>query len=215
MGKINDSLLSGTSGRTGRIVVANLFGYEFTRIRPRRRSGPPTPNQALIQNRMAIAAIFMMNYRSFACKYFGKRVGLRSPFNNAFSNLLDAYEIDFNNETIELRHEAVMFAKGSLLNLIPQSLSSPGNYAFKLDWTDNAGSNTDRQSDQLQILYAGTNDTEATLLNNVAQRDAETVTINLLPKYANADVHVWAAFIDPQSSTASNSVYLGIVTIEA
>lgn len=35
MGKVIDSIISGTSGRTGRIVIANVNGYEISRIRPK------------------------------------------------------------------------------------------------------------------------------------------------------------------------------------
>ena len=56
MGKIYDSLLSGTSGRTGRIVVANMFGNEFTKIRPRKRTSAPSAKQLLIYQRMRLSA---------------------------------------------------------------------------------------------------------------------------------------------------------------
>lgn len=214
MGKIHDSLLSGTTGRTGKIVVTNLFGHEFTRMRPRRRNTPPTPNQALIQNRMSLAAAFMINYRDFACRYFGKRTGLKSPFNNAFANLLDAYEIDFENQTITLHEEAVMFAKGSLLTIVPTLLESTTPNTFTLEWTDNSGTTDDRQTDLLQILYADPDDNEAILLENVAQRASEAYTATLLPKYQGKTLHVWAAFRDPISNVVSNSTHLGTVVIE-
>ena len=45
MGKIYDSLLSGSSGRTGRVVIANINGHEISRIRPRKRTKTPTEIQ--------------------------------------------------------------------------------------------------------------------------------------------------------------------------
>jgi len=35
MGKVTDSVLGGTKGRTGRIVIANVFGKEISKMRPR------------------------------------------------------------------------------------------------------------------------------------------------------------------------------------
>ena len=40
MGKVTDSLISGSSGRTGRVVVANVNGIEILKIRPKKSSKP-------------------------------------------------------------------------------------------------------------------------------------------------------------------------------
>ena len=64
MGKLSDSLLSGSSGRTGRVVVANVAGTEILRVRPRKRTSPPTPKQVLIQKRMKDAYDFILSYKS-------------------------------------------------------------------------------------------------------------------------------------------------------
>lgn len=50
MSKLTDSLLSGSSGRVGRLVVANVSGVEILKHRPKKRTKPPTPKQSLIQN---------------------------------------------------------------------------------------------------------------------------------------------------------------------
>ena len=49
MGKITDSLLSGTRGRTGRIVVSNIEGHEISRMRPRKSNRISTPKQQVIK----------------------------------------------------------------------------------------------------------------------------------------------------------------------
>lgn len=36
MSKLDDSLLSGSRGRTGRLVVANVNGIEILKVRPRK-----------------------------------------------------------------------------------------------------------------------------------------------------------------------------------
>ena len=93
MGKVYDSLLSGTSGRTGKIVVANMFGNEVSKIRPRRRTSAPTPKQQLIQQRMTLSAEFMQSYRGYACQHFGKRIGMKSCYNLAMTNLMSSFVI--------------------------------------------------------------------------------------------------------------------------
>ncbi len=88
MGKISDSLLGGTNGRTGRIVVANVYGNEITRIRPKKMSKKPTVKQELIQSRMRQSASFMESYKGYACKHYGVRIGMKSCYNLAMTNLM-------------------------------------------------------------------------------------------------------------------------------
>lgn len=95
MGKLNDSLLSGSSGRTGRLVVANVSGTEILRVRPRKRTGQPSAKQLLIQERMKQCYDFILPYKAFASLYFGYRTGMRSSYNQAITNLLNAFKLDF------------------------------------------------------------------------------------------------------------------------
>jgi hypothetical protein len=215
MGKIFDSLLSGTTGRTGKIVVTNLFGHEFTRIRPRKRTGEPTAKQALVQQRVTLGTHFMMSYRKFACEYFGHRVGLHSPFNNAFASLLDAMQLDFENNKIIMHHNAVSFSKGMLLGLIPVTLASNAPNTFKLEWIDNALPDSLHKNDNLQILFSPDNTFDTVFIENAAKRVDTSHTVQVLPMYAGQLIHVWAAFTHHSNKTACNSVYLGTVEIEA
>ena len=69
MGKLYDSLLSGSSGKIGRLVVANLFGTEILRKRPRKRTAAPTDKQLLVQQRMKRSYDFILPYKEFAREY--------------------------------------------------------------------------------------------------------------------------------------------------
>ena len=68
MGKITDSLLSGTRGRTGRIVVSNIEGNEISRVRPRKSNRIATPKQQVIINRFNFAVQMMKGYKTLAKK---------------------------------------------------------------------------------------------------------------------------------------------------
>lgn len=214
MGRVNDSILSGTTGRTGRVVIVNLYGHEYSRIRPRRRTGEPTVKQQLIYQRLKNALSFMEPYRAYACKYFGNRVGVKSRYNMAMSNVLDAYTIDNDTQTMTRDDTQIAFAKGPLLGVIPVNLESvtPGNVTF--EWFDNSGTTLERQDDQLQLLTVPENENDTAFFENIALRKNTTVTVNLTTRASGKTCHVWAAFLDPQSQKASNSFYLGAVTIQ-
>lgn len=76
MSKLNDSLLLGSSGRTGRLVVANVNGTEILRVRARKSTKPVSPKQELIWTRMKTYYAFLESYKNYASAFFGVRVGL-------------------------------------------------------------------------------------------------------------------------------------------
>nr|WP_317633010.1 DUF6266 family protein [uncultured Flavobacterium sp.] len=213
MGKINDSLLGGTSGRTGRIVVANVYGNEITRVRPKKRTKKPSTNQELIQNRMKHCAQFIASYKGFACKHYGVRIGMKSCYNLAMTNLMVNFEIDTATKSIIPQYPNLSFSKGSLLAPLPLSISSPSASAVEITWQDNSGVVLDRSTDLAQILIAIENQNNTMFLENVATRNLEAYTVNLPASTSGQTVHVWLAFRDETETMVSNSIYLGSVLV--
>lgn len=211
MGKIYDSLLSGTSGRTGRIVVANMFGNEFTKIRPRKRTSAPTPKQQLIQHRMRKCAEFMQSYRGYACDFFGRRVGMKSCYNLAMTNLMTNFVIDFVAGTITPHYHSISFSRGALLTPVPLNLTLPTPETLTVTWQDNSAGNPDRETDWVQILIAAKDEPLTTFIENAAQRTAGTYTANLPVQMVGKDLYIWLAFRDTLGEEVSNSVYAGTI----
>ena len=212
MGKLYDSILSGTSGRTGKIVVANVHGIEYTRIRPRRRSNAPTSKQALINKRMKDTVVFMQSYRSYACAFFGHRVGAKSRYNLAMVNILESMAIDYVADTITMVYPNISFSKGGLLGAIPLTMTKPNATTLEINWQDNSGGSADRENDMLQILIAAEDDLNTYFLENAAPRNAETYTVSLPFNMQGKTLHVYLAFRDANEITASNSQYVGSIS---
>ena len=213
MGKLNDSLLSGSSGRTGRLVVANVSGTEILRARPRKRTGQATPKQLLVQTRMTQAYNFLSAYKAFAKDYFGKRVGMRSRFNQAMTNVLDAYKLDFLTLTIVPTYSEIEFAQGSLLAANPTALTATVAGSFTIDWFNNAAGNTEREADDLQILYYAVNEKKPIFLENAGIRADGTIDIPVAPTLQGKMLHVWIAFRSTVLMEASTSAYVGTVVL--
>lgn len=211
MGKLYDSLLSGTSGRTGRIVVANVYGNEITRIRPKKRTSQPTAKQLLIQNRMKRCASFMQSYRGYACKYYGNRTGMKSPYNLAMTNLMENFKINFTDNTITPDYPALFFSKGILLAPVPLSLDLPSANALEIVWQDNAAGNGERENDLAQILIAADGDDLSFFIENAAKRSDASYTVNLPVNFQAKKIHIWMAFCSENGESASNSQYAGSI----
>lgn len=213
MGKLIDSLLAGSSGRVGRVVVANMFGNDILKHRPRRKQSAPSAKQLLIQERMKKSYIFITAYKEFAKRYYGVRIGMKSPYILAITNVLNAFKIDFNTLEITPTYSEIEFAKGPLLGAIPTGLASTTPSTFTLTWYENSGSDPLREIDQLQLLYIAEGESKPVLMQNVALRAGATVEIPVAPNLQGKTVHVWMAFREDDLTSVSMSSYAGNILI--
>lgn len=213
MGKLLDSLLSGSSGRVGRVVVANVYGNELLRARPRRKTGAPTAKQVLVQQRMKLCYDFMLPYKAFAKEYFGTRVGMKSPYNLAMTNLLNSFQLDFILMDITRLYSQIEFARGGLLSAIPSGLTSAVPQTFTLNWFQNSGGDPIRENDRLALLFVGEDEIRPVFMQNAAVRLDGTVEIPVTPNLQGKTVHVWMAFQSDDLLDVSLSVYAGSILI--
>ena len=209
MGKLYDSLLSGTSGRTGRIVVANVYGNEIARVRPKKRSSQPTAKQLLIQNRMKRCAEFMQSYRGYACKHFGARNGMKSCYNLAMTNLMENFNINYKDSVITPDYPKIFFSKGNLLAALPLSAKVTGSQ-IEISWQNNAAGDTEREADLAQILIAAEDENLTAFVENAAARSDGSYTANIPVGFQGKPLHIWLAFRSADAEQASNSQYLGV-----
>lgn len=212
MGKIYDSLLAGSSGRTGRIVVGNVNGHEISRIRPKKRTKAPSEKQLLVQQRMKLAIDFMTSYRAYACKHYGYRTGMRSSYNQAFTNITTNLVIDYSTATITPNYQNICFSKGALLAAIPLSITLVSAAMVEINWQNNASPTSDTATDMLQILVAVENENNTFFIENATERMNETYTLSLSNFQIGKTLHFWIAFRSQTEDQVSNSVYLGAIS---
>ena len=213
MGKLYDSLLSGSSGKIGRVVVVNLYGTEILRKRPRRRTSEPSAKQVLVQQRMTSSYDFLNPYKEIAKIYYGKRIGMKSPYNLAMTNVLNAFKLDFTLMEINPNYSEIEFTKGSLMAALPTGLSSTVANTFTVDWFDNSGGDPIREIDRLFVLFKAEDETKPILMENMATRVDATVQIPVPTALVGKTVHVWITFITDDLIQSATSSYAGSVVI--
>lgn len=213
MSKLDDSLLSGSRGRTGRLVVANVNGIEILKVRPRKSKKELSLKQELVQERMKNCYIFLESYKAYACQFFGNHVGLQSQFNQAMANLMGNFQLDYDAQQINILYPKIQFSKGPLLAPIATAISSPAAQQIKVEWYNNAGGNRNREADQIQILCAIEEQQDTILFQNQAQRSDLEATFTLPPTASGKTAHIYIAFLDGTGTIASNSSYVGQITV--
>lgn len=213
MGRLYDSLMSGSSGKVGRVVVANLYGTEVLRKRPRRRTSEPTAKQKLVQQRMIASYDFLNPYKEIAKTYYGNRVGMKSPYNLAMTNILKAFKLDFITMEINPVYSEIEFTKGPLMAPLPTGLTSTVANTFTIDWFDNSGGDPTREMDRLFVLFKAEDETKPILMENMATRVDATFDIPVPTAMVGKTVHVWITFISDDLTQAATSAYAGNVVI--
>lgn len=214
MGKVTDSLLAGTQGRTGRVVISNIQGHEISRARPRRRNRTSTPAQQLVKNRFNFAINLIQGYKEVAKQFYGKRAGLKSPYNMAMGNLLKAAPLDTENLMFTFRPELVEFTKGNLPQPQPIGLTSNNPLEVTINWQNN-GFEPEHDNNTLYIMYAEGTPTQlkSAIHKANATRADETYTFLLPPNLQGAEIYCWISFVDSNSKEAAISAYLGTITV--
>lgn len=214
MGKVTDSLLSGTRGRTGRIVVTNIQGNEISRMRPRRGNRNLTPKQILVTQRFNDAIQFIQGYKNIAKNYYGKRNGLKSAYNMALGNLIKSMPLDTVNLTYQMNYDAIQFTRGNLPEPQPIGWQSDQPLTIAIAWQNNAIV-PEQELDTLCVMISedGVEKPTTTIIQTQAIRAEEETTIEVLPRYQGKTLHVWITFINPTQMVASNSVYLGTIDV--
>ncbi|MGJ7033236.1 DUF6266 family protein [Niabella hirudinis] len=210
MGRVTNSILSGTSGRTGRIIIANVHGVEISRIRPVKRSSSTDP-QIAHRELFSFAVAFLALYKSFARLFFGKRKGLITPYNQAQANVME--NIQFSGRDVVINYNQVLISKGNLLEMIPGSISAGAAQAVTVTWVNNAPPASSNENDLCSVFIYMPARRDGQFFSGVAARLAGTATVNMLPLYAGEEVHVWATFTDEGATAACNSKYMGSVTL--
>lgn len=213
MGKLYNSILSGSSGKIGKVVVANVSGTEVLKMRPRKRTATPSTKQLLVQERLKKAYQFILPYKAYAAAFFGMKTGIKSCYNMAMSNLLKAFKLDYVNDVIIPSYNEIEFSKGSLPRPLPTALTAISTSSFQVTWEDNSNGDPDREADFLQILFIAEEEEEPVFFERKATRIDLSVDINIPTFWTNKNIHVWIAFIDKDYLMPSQSVYAGKVTL--
>ena len=210
MGKADNSFLSGTSGRVGNVVVVNRGNQQIIRKRPKKASKPRTPKQLLIKQRFQIATLFISSYKHLAKQYYGNKTALKSCYNLAMGNVLQAIQCNMEQLSIHINYPQIQFAKGKGAIPLVTACYKINPNTIRLEWLNNAETSY-QNLDQLLVLLAVDQNfhTPTIFLEIQASHSNLQYELPIPIPFQNQNLHVWLAF--KQQNTTSNSEYLGVI----
>lgn len=215
MGKINQGILGGFSGKVGTVVGSFWKGKATMRAMPSHVANPNTPAQQAARN------IF---------KTLGTPIARLTPFiNKTFAIGADAMRITPDNLAMKANYHVAVTSSGNvfsidwtrlqlahgtgLLNVeSPTAAAAQSGHSINISWTNNAGiDSTVLDNDRVMCCVYNPSREEATYNMVTANRDDQSMVIQTPAIWAGETVHVYLVARSENKALISPSVHVGQV----
>ncbi len=212
MARITKGILGGFSGKVGTVVGANWRGQDIIRSTPKRSGRKATGKQLLQQVKFSLVTGFLQPLKTIQTKYFGSASGSKSRVNLAVSYTISE-AVQVTGEVPELVYSKVLITRGDLsgfqnITAVPQA----GN-VIRLAWQDNSAQGNASATDKANAVCYSEASGTFEIFESVAARSGLTADITLPEGYEGQEVQLWVYFSNTEETSASNSSYLGAVTL--
>jgi len=214
MGKINQGILGGFSGKVGNIVGGSWKGIDYMRIKPASVSNPRTEAQVEQRSRFTTALQFLQPLRGFLKVGFRNYAIKMTQFNSAMAyNVKNAIIGVFPDYVIDLENSLI--SRGGLSGALNPSVSSPAAGQVAFNWDDNSTDVNTKPTDKVMVLVYNPDKNEAVYLTDGSPRSTESQTLTVPNLYSGDTVHAFIAFISEDGKEIANSKYVGSVVVSS
>lgn len=213
MATFNKGILGGFSGKVGNVVGGSWKGIDYMRSKPNKVNDPKTEAQLAQRKKFAIVNAFLKKIKPVIKAGFKDKINRMTAFNSAMSyNLKNAVSGIYPN--LQIDYPAVMVARGDLIPGQNATAESATANQVTISWTDNSGVGSAKADDlALLLVYNSDKDRAIYIPGNGPERQEESYALTLPDTYGGDTVEAWLAFVSADGSEASDSSYLGAITI--
>jgi hypothetical protein len=207
MGKINQGILGGLSGKVGNVIGGSWKGIDYIRIKPTSVANPRTEGQVNQRNKFTATLEFLqpnkdfinVGYKNFAIKKTAFNVAMSEILNNAITGIAPDFSVDYAD---------ALLSKGSLSSALNpvMNVSVPGVVSFS--WTDNSIESNANVNDKAMLLVYNPSKKESTIVLDGATRSVGADSVNIPFTYSGDSLEIYMAFVAADGKV-SNSSYLG------
>ncbi|KQT17115.1 hypothetical protein ASG31_12260 [Chryseobacterium sp. Leaf404] len=212
MATFNKGVLGGFSGKVGTVVGATYRGMNVLRSLPAKSSKPPTEKQLQQQMIFKLVTAFLQPLKGIQNQFFGSKQGTKSRTNMAQSYTMKEC-ISISAGIPSLVYTKVMITKGELAGFQNVLSSAEPSQVIEFTWDDNSSQGNASATDQASVVCWCEETAAFEIFENAAARNSSTASVTLSSFYSGKDVQVWVYFTNEAQTTASNSPYLGTVTV--
>lgn len=212
MGKINQGILGGFSGKVGNVVGGNWKGIDYMRVKPSNVANPRTEGQVDQRSKFITVLQFLQPMKDFLKVGYKNYAIKMTQFNSAMSyNLNNAVTGAYPNYSID--YASALLSRGGLASALNGAIASAsvGNATFT--WDDNSGDGNAKATDKALLLVFNADKNEAVFVTEGVDRSTGTQNLAIPDNYSGDTIYGFIGFISEDGKEVANSKYVGSVVV--
>lgn len=210
MGKIEQGILGGFSGKVGNVIGSSWRGIDYMRSRSRRRKSSNTPQQLAQRARFTVGFRFIesmkdlinLGYKDYAYKMTPSNSALAYLLKNAITGVDPDFKVDYSLAKI---------SRGNLPNVLAPAAEAGTDNTVLFNWSNNSGIGKAKAGDKA-ILVAYCEALNHTLYVMEGERSAQNGVLPVA-MFTGQVVHTWISFLSVDGKDVATSIYTGRLTI--
>jgi len=208
MGKINQGILGGLSGKVGNIIGGSWKGIDYIRIKPSSVANPRTEGQVNQRNKFTAALEFLQpniefirkGYKDYAIKMTAFNAAMSEVLENGITGTGPEFTVDYPN---------VLVSKGSLKGVLNPAFDATVEGQVTLNWVDNSSEINANNDDRLMTLIYNPVKKESVVKLIGTSRFILSQMIAIPSNFSGDTIHVYTAFVSDDGKLISDSSYVG------
>lgn len=212
MGKINQGILGGFSGKIGNVIGGNWKGIDYMRIKPSNVANPKTEGQVDQRSKFSTVLYFLqpmknfikVGFKGYAIKMTEFNSAMSYNLNNAITGNYPDYDIDYQN---------ALLSRGALAGALNGAANSSVAGSVSFSWDDNSGESNASGADKAMLLVYNSVRKEAVFVTDGNIRSSGSQDLTIPDSYSGETVEAFIAFVSEDGKTVSNSKYIGSVVV--
>ncbi|WP_410877739.1 DUF6266 family protein [Myroides sp. DW712] len=207
MGKMNNGLTGGFSGKVGTLVGSNVKGQSIIRNAPKKSSKKPTAGQLSHRQKFKLVSNFLRPLNGLIKRYFGSAQELKSNVNVALGYHLQE-AVNQVEEGFVVNLSKVVISKGILQTIFVDTVTIV-NKELTITWSANLVFGSVNKADVLTVVIYQKATQSMFILEQVAARGAGECKVQLPASFEDTGYGIWVFLTDVDRVECSTSVFLG------
>ncbi|WMI69040.1 DUF6266 family protein [Mangrovimonas sp. YM274] len=212
MAQLPNGIMGGISGKLGPLAGTSWKGINVFRSIPANTNHQPTPAQQQQHDKFKTVSAFLNPLKQLINHTFNASGLSKTGYNLAMSYHLREALLP-QGDSFKIQYAKALVAMGPLRGLEVTHMQQPTSGQLQLQWLDNSTKAMAHPTDKLVIvLYSPQTHNYFWQLTDTP-RNSQQFSMALPDVSEGMQWHVWAAFMDTYTQTASLSDYFGVVEV--
>lgn len=211
MAKSKDGFFGKLSGKIGDVVVSSWKGIPYVK-RKTVRNTSNTRAQQNQRSKFGLIISFVNKVKPVINAGFKWNIDHMTELNSATSyNMKRAVKGEYPE--LEIDYPSVLVARGDLAAPSDARATDSGPNQITFSWTYNPEANADAEDKGLILAYCPDLEQAVYEVEEGPERKDEHFILHIPARFSGYTMETYMAFISPDGEEASDSVYLGQVTV--